>query len=243
MGFGALIEMVFPHACVGCGVPGTRWCPACSPTGPLVSVAGLGLPVVAVGAYDGVLRTAVLEYKERGRRDLAVPIGQMLVDALAEVARAPDLAASGRPRRRLPVVLVPVPSTRAAARARGGQHVLRLARRAAAGSVAPGLRVEVVDALRVGRAIADSAALTAAERSRNVAGSLACVDHPRGDLRVVLVDDIVTTGATLREAHRALSDGGWNVAGAIVVAATARRFPPPSRVPGDDHAGSGIGAG
>lgn len=77
---------------------------------------GSRLSITAAGAYDGALRTALLAYKERGRRDLAEPLGTLLAQVV--------VVASG-------TVPVPVPCSARTSRARGGDHVLRLARIAA----------------------------------------------------------------------------------------------------------------
>ena len=88
-----------------------------------------GLPVLAGAAYGGAVRRAVLAFKERGRRDLVGALGLVLGRTVAALV-------AGAPRDT--TVLVTVPSSRAAAAARGGDHVLRLARRAA---VVSGVRV------------------------------------------------------------------------------------------------------
>ncbi|OLT15744.1 hypothetical protein BJF78_15995 [Pseudonocardia sp. CNS-139] len=83
-----------------------------------VAAVGAGRPpVLAVGRYHGPLRTALLRYKERGRRDLARPLAALLGMALDEIA-LPGA----------PLWLVPAPSRASAARLRGGDHVLRLCR-------------------------------------------------------------------------------------------------------------------
>lgn len=209
----ALLDLVLPRRCVGCRSPVGPLCPACSSVGSAVVSDLSGLRTVAAAAYDGAVRAALLAYKERGRRDLAGPLGVLLARALGVVSadwRAPPVG----------VVLVTVPSARAAVAARGGDHVLRLARHA--GPLA-GLRV-CQGALRLERSVRDSAGLDVREREANLAGAFAAAPAPPGS-RAVLVDDIATTGATLREARRALTAAGWPVAGAAVVAATARRFP------------------
>jgi predicted amidophosphoribosyltransferase len=161
-----------------------------------------------------VLRNLVLAYKERRRHDLADPLG----DLLARVVLA---ALDGAPE---PVWLVPIPSGRAAARERGGQHVHRLTIRAARSLRAAGVRAHAVPALRVAAASRDSAGLTAAERARNIRGTFAV--RPR-QLRpggsVVLADDIVTTGATLAEAARTMAAGGRRPVAAAVLVATPKR--------------------
>src|SRR4051812_12748285 len=125
---GDLAGLVLPSPCAGCAaerVP-LRYgmCAGCvqllealrpfrtAPTPPPP-----GLPrCVAVGTYQGPLRGALLAYKERGRHRLARPLGMLLAAAVAE------LAPRGRP-----VTLITVPSTAAAMRERGGDHLARLA--------------------------------------------------------------------------------------------------------------------
>ena len=203
-----LLDLVLPHACPGCGRPGDRLCGGCAATDAIVLRQQLGaLTVVASGAYGDGLRAAVLAYKERNNRGLSEPLGALL-------ARAVD----GLDLQRGTFVVVPVPSSRGAARARGGDHVTRLAAVACTG-----LDATVVRALRLARSVRDSAGLDSADRARNL--SEAMLARPRGPERrgAVLVDDVVTSGATLRESARALQAAGWPVLGAAVIAATPRR--------------------
>jgi predicted amidophosphoribosyltransferase len=160
-----------------------------------------GLAVIAAGEYAGALREAVLAYKERGRRDLAGPLA-------ATLAQVIDAAP--------PALVVPIPSVRSSVRARGGDHMLRLARRAARIRHA-----RTATPLAFRREPADSAGLDARARTANLAGAMLATEG-RGR-RAVLVDDVLTTGATLTEAARALTAAGWSVGGAVVLAATARR--------------------
>jgi predicted amidophosphoribosyltransferase len=134
-----------------------------------------------------------------------VPLGAALAGAVRQLGR-PD-----------GVVLVPVPSSPAAVRARGQDHARRLAR--AAARTLPGVPARPL--LRLTRAVADQAGLDTAARARNLSGALTA--RASAGLRVVVVDDVVTTGATLAEATRALQAAGAQVLGAAVVAATVRR--------------------
>jgi predicted amidophosphoribosyltransferase len=72
----------------------------------------------------------------------------------------------------------------------------------------------------------DSAGLGVDDRSRNLDHAMRAAARPVPGWAAIVVDDVVTTGATLREAVRALSAAGWPVAGAAVVAATPRRSGP-----------------
>ena len=226
--FAPLIDLALPRRCVGCAAAagGAGLCSRCRPAGPLVRCGPGDLPTVAAAWYEGAVRAALLHYKERGRRDLAGVLGEQLARAVtgALAERAPPPARPGAAVRAgraagPGAVLVPVPSGRAVAAARGGDHVLRLARRAARRTGVP-----VATPLAHTRAVRDSAGLGSAERARNQAAAMvARAPGPAGC--AVIVDDIVTTGATLREARRALAGAGWQVLGAATVAATARRSP------------------
>jgi predicted amidophosphoribosyltransferase len=180
------------------------------PSGDLVRVGSGALATVAAASYSDAVRAALIAYKERGRRDLGRPLGALLtgaVSGLLEFNRTPSA----------PVVLVAVPSSRGAAAARGGDHVARLVRRVA---VSIGIRC-ATGALSLVRGVQDSAGLSSAERAANLGGAMTARLAPPG-CTAVLIDDIVTTGATLREARRALVESGWPVIGAAVVAATPR---------------------
>jgi predicted amidophosphoribosyltransferase len=85
-----------------------------------------------------------------------------------------------------------------------------------------GLRCERL--LAIARVAADQRGLDRAARRRNVENSLRARDV--AGLRIVVIDDVVTTGATLEEAARALRAGGAEVIGAATIASTARRIPP-----------------
>ncbi len=226
-GFGAL---VLGAACVGCGRPGRALCGGCAsrlPTTatlrwPTPTPVGL-VPPYALGDYDDVLRALVLAHKEHRVLALTRPLGELLARALVEARAGPAV----------PLVLVPVPSRPRAVRQRGHDPTLAMVRVAARtlgrGSthLAP---VVVARLLRVRPGLVDQAGLDAAARAANLAGSMAvsssAVRHlgrrlPRAHL--LLCDDVVTTGATLREAQRALEASGLPVHAAATVAATRRK--------------------
>jgi predicted amidophosphoribosyltransferase len=204
----ALADLVFPRRCVACGSHLGVLCADCLPVGPVQrSVDGTWW----AARYDGAVRAALLAFKERGRRDLADPLGGLLARSVAAA-----WAAERSPPRR--ILLVPAPSARSAAAARGGDHLVRLARRA---GLRCGLRT-ATGVLTLTRCVRDSAGLGVAERAANLSGAMSARVAPDG-VGALIVDDIVTTGATLHECVRALRSAGWPVVGTAVVASTPRR--------------------
>ena len=124
-----------------------------------------------------------------------------------------------------PWLIVPVPSTRAAVRARGQDHARRLARRAAAFSRTAGISVQCAPALHLVRRTADQAGLSSVARAANLHGALAVVPSWRALVSgrpLLVVDDVITTGATLAEAARALRVVGAIIPYVAVIAATQR---------------------
>jgi predicted amidophosphoribosyltransferase len=226
----ALLDLVLPTQCAGCGAPGPLpggsrdLCAGCladllaAPLGPhRPTPCPDGLPrTAACRPYAGVAQSLLLAHKERSRTALAAPLGQALALAVRCLDPPPGC------------LLVPVPSSRAAVRQRGHDHARRLAC-SAAGALARGptpLDVAAVPLLVPVRRVADQSGLSTAERRANLRGALAVGRRAEGRLvgvPVVVVDDVVTTGATLVEATRALSAAGGVVVGAACVAATQRR--------------------
>lgn len=212
-----LADLVLPAACGGCGLAGPDpVCGACAATlGPPRPVAGSAPAAYALAEFQGAPRALVLAHKERGRTELARPLGAALAPAVA--------AAAGGARGRLAVV--PVPSRPGVVRRRGHDPVRRMAAAAARELREQGVPARAVRALRHTRRVLDQAGLGEAERAANLRGAMAArrarPGRPRGP--AVVVDDVRTTGATLAEAERALSAAGFDVRGAAVLATTVRK--------------------
>lgn len=223
-GFG---DLVLGTACVGCGRPGRALCLPCAdrlpvgavPRWPSPTPPGL-VPPYAVGDYDDLLRALVLAHKEHRVLALTRPLGALLARSVAEARAGPGH----------PLVLAPVPSRARAVRQRGHDPTLAMTRAAARLLARGDAPVVVARLLRVRPGVRDQAGLDAAARAANLAGSMAVSSAavrrlagrvPRAHL--VLCDDVVTTGATLREAQRALEASGLRVHAAAVVAATRRK--------------------
>ena len=200
------LALILPVECAGCDEPDIGLCEEC--TAALVPMprrreivgtgAGDGLLVWSGLGFDGIPSRVIRALKEHGRTGLA----RALAPALAAA-----FAASGDQG----VVIVPIPTSRAAFRRRGYRVVELVAARA-------GLRVERL--LLHTRSTADQRGLDHARRRENVAGSLRARDA--AGRRVLVLDDVVTTGATLAEAARALRAAGAEVVGGVTIAATPR---------------------
>lgn len=229
-------DLLLGGRCAACERPGNVLCRDCRDLLPREALLArgparphpcpAGFPAAwAVGGYDGPLRSVVLAHKEHGQQALARPLGELLalaVDGLLGPVTQPPGP---------PVVLVPVPSRAAAVRRRGRDPTGALVRWAARVLRSRGRNVVVAPALVTRAGLVDQSGLGIEARAANLRGSLRvrtgvvrglAVRSPRIG-GVVVCDDVVTTGATLVEASRALRAVGLPVLGGATVAATQRR--------------------
>jgi predicted amidophosphoribosyltransferase len=226
----AAADLLFGGRCAGCARPGRLVCPACAaalegclgtvgPVWPDPVPAGLVQPWAAT-EYAGPVRGLLLGHKERRLLALRWPLAGLLAVAVAA-------AGPGAP------VLVPVPSRRGTARARGHDPTWRITTGAALLLRRSGIDAIARPLLHSRPGVVDQAGLDAAARAANLAGSMHCPTElvrrlaaRRTDARVVVCDDVLTTGATAREAQRAIEAVGIRVAAVATVAATRRRSVP-----------------
>lgn len=233
----AAFDLALPAECSGCGVPPGLLCESCRPAlvgparraWPRPSPAGLP-PPWAVAGYDGVVRAVLLAHKEQGRTALGRPLGAALATSVRAVLANSDQTGQAGPPSASPVVLVPMPSRRGAVRERGRDPTLAIARHAARQLRGSGQDVSVRPVLRMAGSVLDQSGLDAAARAANLRGAVRLPDRWVDQLagrgtRVVLVDDIITTGASLAAAADAVRRAGIEVDGAALVAATRRRTP------------------
>jgi predicted amidophosphoribosyltransferase len=201
-----ICEWLFPVSCLGCGESGIALCAACGPSeADAVHFHVSGVPGIAIGPYDGDLRAAIVAMK-RGER--------AYLDAFA-VTLARHVAHGA--------VLVPLPTTRRRRNVRGFDQAIELARRVAqlTGGVAQ-------DVLRkrgtAQRGLGRLARLNAWGRFGLRSGAAL-------PAQAIVLDDVFTTGGTLRDGIATLRAAGVRVTGVVVLAWTA---------PGRNHRASGV---
>jgi ComF family protein len=192
------VSLLLPARCVGCGAGGAYLCPACQAATPTVG----RLPpepgryafdtAVAAFSYTGAAREAVLRLKYRGLRAAAPVMAAALARAAVEASVRVD-------------AIVPVPLHPKRHRSRGYNQAALLAR-----PLAAALDVPLLDALaRVAPTAPQVEAADRRARRANVAGAFAVREGVDvAGLRVGLVDDVLTTGATLDAAATALKAAG-----------------------------------
>lgn len=220
----ALLEVVAPTRCAGCDAPGELLCARCREAMPRVDSAyacpSCAAPfgyitctecwerefafagAVAVGSLERPLSRAITLYKDAGERRLAEEFGRMAANVLAPCAGGAGC-------------VVPVPASRAAIVRRGFDHMTLIAQAAAAA-----LDLPVRHALEIARAI-DQRGLGREARRANAAEALALAPGTALEGRVLLLDDVFTTGATLDAAAALLQSAG---AAEVRVAVLARAW-------------------
>lgn len=189
--------------CAGCDEPGSLLCPRCEEAllpAPQIGATPRGMTVRAALSFDGVAARCIRRLKGEGETLLARPLGATLATVLAPVVRSTTW-------------VVPVPTTRSAFRRRGYRVPDLLIRRAHS---AP-RRV-----LSLATRTVDQRGLSMRARETNVHGAMRARGAGEG-AEAVIVDDVVTTGATFDEAARALESAGFRVVAAVALAATPRR--------------------
>lgn len=240
-----LLDVVAPRDCLSCSAPGRTLCARCTAvvlaSRPLVDHRRVGRPMLMGGWLEGALGAAVRGYKSGAGRGLARPLSVVLAAAIEELlvgeGSPPDIA-SGE----LGCRLVAVPPSLRARWTRGDDVLGNVVDLAGAALRRRGLAADRVRWLEPARLVRDQRGLGARSRRLNVEGSLRVRPGAHGAVRagnppVIVVDDVVTTGATLREAIRALTQGaqgagagsvagcGPIILGAAVIAATRDHHP------------------
>lgn len=197
-----LHDLIFPSRCLGCGTPNSALCTVCAKVLQLQDLRTQvgSVPVFSSIPYGPKAGHILLAAKEDGVRKA----DDILVTALQHSLRAAMRACGIRP------VLIPIPHSKKALRKRGRNFVGEITERL---SQIEGLPTRQV--IRHNRKVDDQSLLDASSRFGNLSGAMSVVRHYDRASEVILVDDLMTTGATLGEAVRTLETAQFHVAAAV----------------------------
>ena len=202
----ALSELIFPSRCLGCRRLGIRICSICRSSWhphiyrTTVATVGFSFPVYSAVAYSPVAQKVLLGAKESALHDADQLILQALSHSLAYFYSEVGIAD-----------LVPIPSRRMNTRRRGRDFLLEQTY-----AISQNPSVEVRKILSHARKVKDQTTLNSRSREINLSQSMKCANREDSSIiPVIIIDDLVTSGATLREAGRALYGAGYTVIGAV----------------------------
>ena len=205
-----LSQLLFPSRCFGCSVLGPSICSACrSSWHPHYYKTKIDrLTVHSALLYTPTASKIILAAKESGVKGA----DELLIDAITHVLN--KVIPSNSLYR-----LVPVPSSKASQRRRGRSFVVDLV-----SQISQQTGIPMIDCLQLSRRVQDQSGLHRDERAINLAGAFSLSSRARGEL--ILIDDVVTTGATLREAARAVNSQGFQAVGSVtaITACVAQRL-------------------
>ena len=194
-------QLIFPIRCFGCNKIGLSICSTCRrewhPHYYLRHIASLKVHSAII--YSPTASKILLAAKENGIKGADA----LIVESIIHVLSQADFSD-------LDIALVPIPSSLLAKRRRGRGFIIDIV-----GQIAQQTSLPVINALELARPVRDQSGLHSAQRAKNMNGAmrLRAGVIPKADL--VLIDDVVTTGATLREAARALTAAGCHVVGSV----------------------------
>lgn len=207
----SLAELIFPSRCIGCSQLGISICSLCRKSWhPHIyyrelSIMQMTYPVISAVPYSPIASRVLLSAKESNLS----AADDLLINAISHsLSLFLKRYGSGN--------LVGIPSRRTATRKRGRNFMVEITK-----SVASDNSMKSLDILQHTRSVRDQSQLDSADRSRNIAGAIAASAKASGlpnlgnNEAVIVVDDLITTGATLAEAIRALRTAGFAVIGAV----------------------------
>jgi len=183
--------------CLSCfdGMPRSGNCVNCGQT---------SIPLMVYGSYAAPLRDIIQQFKFRGITRLAGVFAERLSDQFGDSLRSME-----------PAMFVPIPLHVVRESSRGYNQALLIAQR-----LGESLNMAVADDVLIRRKRRrPQSKLSPDLRAANVKDVFTCIQAPEKDTsNVILVDDVVTSGATLREARNSMEESGYRVTAAVAVA-------------------------
>ncbi|KAA8815835.1 ComF family protein [Bifidobacterium callitrichos] len=224
--FAGMLGLLLPRGCAGCDRPDETLCPSCRDL--FDRVIALPFPAAVTGyayagaVYGGNVRRAILAWKDHGDEECDREFARCIVALARRSLPIEGVALDGA------LLVVPAPSSARSLAERGRRHLMPLAKAIAAYYRSSGLDARVEPALQIAARVVDGKAVETAgadQRASRMGGRLTVRNRSLSRVAgrtVVIVDDIVTTGATMRACAAALETAGARVLAGLALAATPR---------------------
>lgn len=215
----AMIDLLAPRFCAGCGVHGEVLCPSCRKVFSEIQYRRAPAGLISCGViyscamYEGEVRHTILQWKDHGDREVGHLLARFMCGLVERVL--PDVCD-------MPVALVPVPSSRESVHRRGRVHLREITEPLVRSLRRRDVRAQSIAAITMSghqkKSVAQSHAHQRAQRSHS-AFQLSSSARRLADFPVViLVDDICTTGSTLLSCARLLTEAGHKPLCAVTLA-------------------------
>jgi predicted amidophosphoribosyltransferase len=207
--FTSLNEIIFPDRCISCGALGISICSQCRRGwNPHHYVTQIGqerepqLKVTSSIIYSPIAQKVILAAKESHIKKADELVAGAIAHSIRNIIKLDDIDA-----------FVPIPSRKSAVRLRGRQFVAEMTHKSSIEFSIPSISI-----INHSKRVRDQSSLDHTQRWNNLQGAFVVEAKEFLGKRVLLIDDLVTTGATLSEAHRALKYAGIEVVGAVTAA-------------------------
>lgn len=216
-----LTTLAFEEVCLICGVGNEALCANCQKvwSNQAREIIGESFPIFTKAVYDDSAAKVVLSAKESGIVAAKAILAEAIADSTLTLLKEQNFR-DGR------VDLVPIPSSRRARTRRGEDFLYELAKltRSILSKRAPLVDFQVSQILKLRKLTKDQSNLSERERALNLSGAFYSISKSHTATHQVILDDVVTTGSTLREAFRALKERNLTVLGAATACASQRRL-------------------
>lgn len=215
-----LASFAFDESCLVCGEGEVEMCNVCrkSWSQKAAKIKGENFPIFSKVSYDDAAAKLVLFAKESGLSKAKALLANALADAILDLLTDLDL-------REGQVHLVPIPSSPLARTRRGEDFLYELAKitNKRLITIAPRFDFQVSRVLKLQKLTIDQSGLSERQRRVNLSGAFVADSKCRTSAQLLILDDVITTGSTLREAYRALKERNLTVLGAATACASQRR--------------------
>jgi ComF family protein len=212
----SLKDLIYPEICLCCGKNGAKICDECSrywlakPNGSKVE----NIWLFFVATYDEATSQVILAAKEAGNKDAVRLIAKSIASSISFAIQ--NLGISQ------PINLVTIPSQLNAIRRRGRDHIKDLAQEVIIQLNQQKIKTNYLPILKPIKKIKDQSDLNGLQRKENMSHAFTVKSSPISQSTVILIDDLVTTGASIQEGVRALAEAKITVDAVVTACAVGR---------------------